>query len=182
MTPKDYSDACTIAEKILHRFEEMYGNTQGMFSFQFFKSRDQKIFFNEIDVRPGDPEIVVILENLKSKFSILLESMFSMDSKSDIEFSSECVIVKCLVPRSYPGRSRRVQDFRINTSLAGKIWVNIHWGNCSKLANNHYRTGLSRTVAMSKSAKTFAQCIDAIDTVAKSTNGVLQYRTDIGIF
>ncbi len=121
MTPKDYSDACTIAEKILHRFEEMYGNTQGMFSFQFFKSRDQKIFFNEIDVRPGDPEIVVILENLKSKFSILLESMFSMDSKSDIEFSSECVIVKCLVPRSYPGRSRRVQDFRINTSLAGKI-------------------------------------------------------------
>jgi phosphoribosylamine--glycine ligase len=182
MSEEDYSQASEITRKLLSRIEsEFEQRLKGVFSFQFFKSKG-KILFNEIDIHPGDPEILCILESMRSSFSGLIERLLSENRNLDLDCSPESVAVKYFVPRYYPEPTSDYYEFQIDEKKIEDAGCTIYWGNSKRTETGAYLTGDSRALAVARRAATFDECIQNIDSCMGDIKKYLDCRDDIGIF
>jgi len=179
MTMAEYESACEYVRLFLEHVKKTMDLVfQGMLSAQFFRT-ESGLKFNEFDVRPGDPEIINILETLETKFSELIEQSCTgrlvMPS-----FSGDATVAVYFVPPYYP-------DGKIKTLPVSIDFKTIENNNCTLYYANVERrgrrlvTGSSRSLVIASKGKTIEEARVNVLSASSAVSKTLEYRKDIGI-
>ena len=174
----DYERAKDFIQRYLEYTSTILGEVKGMYSFQFFKSKEG-LKFNEIDVRPGDPEMVNYLSLLKSRFDHLIEGVCSLNLEQQIFDSQACVSVYLTTP-GYP-REKDVVQFSLNERSIIDANCNVFFGQVSLMADKTFLSQGSRSLVISSTDKNIEKCKVNIDAALGFNRNVgLFWREDIG--
>lgn len=150
-----------------------------MYSFQFFKTKD-RLKFNEIDVRPGDPEMVNYLALLTSRFDQLIEGTCSQTLQQQVFAEQACVSVYLTTP-GYPQSKDKVH-FQLDVDRIKDAGCTIHYGQTrwDNDAEEFIAIG-SRALVISSTGQNVAECKAKIDWAFQHQDDLgLVWRQDIG--
>lgn len=180
LTDPEYKVARDFIEAYLERARHFFTDIRGMFSFQFIRS-SQGIKFNEVDVRPGDPEMVNFLSLLHSRFDSIVEGACS-GTPISAGFSDHVTLSVYLVAQGYP-LDKRESFFRIDSNGINAVGCEVHMGP-SKLHSDIGKLSsvCSRAFLLSTVDEDISKCSLKLEK-AFSCNGndfsELHYRRDI---
>lgn len=180
MIQQDYEKACryirTFLEYVRDKHEIVF---KGMLSAQFYKTSSE-ILFNEFDVRPGDSEIINILETMTTPFSEILEKTLSGELK-DVNFLHVASIVACFVPSYYPKGKVEPQEVKFDSDSIDALNCRIYFGNV-KGEQGKLVTGTSRSLALATTSQDLPSARTKVMNAARFIGPNLECRNDIGLF
>lgn len=178
----EYSLAVEFIEGYLHKAQDAFPKMKGMFSFQFIRSQDG-IKFNEIDIRPGDPEMVSFISLLESRFDSLLEGVCNGDLEKG-SFSNNATLSAYLVTPDYPMR-KDISYYTLDWSGIVTAGCTVDLGPSKRdTALNSLFSSCARAVLLSTQAKTILECSQKLQNALVCEGNDLtnlRYRTDIVI-
>lgn len=176
----DYDTACEVIRQVLQQAFAQFGPSKGFFSFQFFKT-GEKVLLNEVDVHPGDPELIALLTSLRTCFSDVISNTLS-GGTPNWTFDSNHVVTQCFVPRGYPSVVDSIsRRFFVDPSLVTGSEARVYWGNSRRLNESEFLTGTSRSLAIAAAGDSFSSCRRKLSELSQHLSRNLHARTDIGL-
>jgi len=148
---------------------------QGTLVGQFIKTED-RLFFNEFDVRFGDPEFINVIESLDMSLTEVLFSIANQEL-SAIRMKEVAVVSICHVPPGYPA-DPKPHSFKLDEIFFDHL--QIYWGNASKEGDT-VRTGTSRTLVAVGIDRTIDAARQQALDLSHKINAGLCFREDIGL-
>lgn len=182
MDAEDLEDCRRIMQRMVDDMRERGIPLKGVLNGGFFKTA-AGIRFMEFNGRFGDPEGVNILSILEGPFAGLLEDVWNGTLLEDrVRFARKASVVKYLVAREYPERSRGPVDFGMDEEAIANLGVRVFFASCVRTGAHAYRTlGRSRAVALAAVADSVEDASALIDrAIDMHVSGPLEYRRDIG--
>lgn len=178
VTENEYKKAQSCIAKTIAYLRDTIGITyQGILVGQFIKASDQ-IYFNEFDVRPGDPEIINVLHSLDTSFSDLITSTLSGTDLAEPKTNQYSVVSICHAPEDYP-HSNTPTRFPLSFE---EIEQNAVFVGDLDIKDGIAITGKGRSLVVSGIGKILEEArLGAIQRSEKLHSG-LYYRKDIGKF
>lgn len=129
----------------------------------------------EYNCRFGDPEVISLLENMKTPFINICYDINNGTLKDELIFDNNPTITKYIVPEGYPFNSMKNYEFYIH-----KINMeNIIWANCENIDNHYIQLG-SRIFAYTLKGNYINDIKYKINTELSKVQGRLYFREDIG--
>jgi phosphoribosylamine--glycine ligase len=178
-----YERATRFCEQYFETLKERYDvNVQGMFSFQFILSGDQ-LLFNELDVRPGDPEIVNLLDKMESPLTRVIVETINGSLSAPV-FSHQASVTQYYVPPYYPEGALDSHPIActVDEDSIKRQGCNLYYGNMERTAEEgRFLTGSSRTLIISAVAPSVAEARERLQSARPFIHG-LDVRDDIGLF
>ena len=179
MTMADYEAACEYVRVFLEHMKKTADLAfRGMLSAQFFKTKSG-LKFNEFDARPGDPEIINILETLETNFSELIEQTCT-DRLVLPSFSSDAAVAIYFVPRHYPDGKVRALPVSIDFKGIDDNNCRLYYANMEPRGKRLLVTGPSRSLAIASKGRTIEEARANILKASGAISKTLEYRKDIG--
>jgi len=183
MTDQDMKECARIMQNVIDELDAQGHSLQGVLNAGFFKTA-HGIKFMEFNARFGDPEGINILGILEGSFSEMIKHIWNGTlSESNVSFAKKASVVKYLVAKEYPGKSRKVAEFEVDTTEIAEMGVDVFFASCEKIEEHRYRTlKKSRVVAFSALAGTIQAASSMVDAAIDRhvRVGPLEYRRDIG--
>ena len=179
----DYGNAKNFIRQYLEHASTILGEIRGMYSFQFFKTKGG-LKFNEIDVRPGDPEMVNYLALLTSRFDQMIEGACSQTLQQQAFANRACVSVYLATP-GYP-QTKDTFHFKLDVDRIKNSGCAIHYGQTRWDNDAEEFTAIgSRALVISSYSKNVEECRNhiavALNENMQSEKIPLRYRDDIGL-
>jgi phosphoribosylamine--glycine ligase/phosphoribosylformylglycinamidine cyclo-ligase len=131
----------------------------------------------EYNCRFGDPEVISLLESMKSSFLDICVGVLKRNLNKELLFDKSPIITKYLVPDGYPSNPMKNYEFyvhKINTE-------NVTWANCERRGEHYIQLG-SRTFAYTLKGDCIEQIQKNINWELSKVQGRLNFRKDIGSF
>lgn len=176
----DYEMACKVIQQVLHRGFAQFGPSKGFFSFQFFKT-GEKILLNEVDIHPGDPELIALLLSLRTSLSDAISNALSGGCPT-WTFDTNHSVVQCFAPKGYPALTDiSGKRFSVDPGLVTSSNARIYWGNSRRLSESEFLTGTSRSLAIAATGNSFSSCRRELSELSEHLSRGLHARTDIGL-
>jgi len=174
---KDLDDARQIMEKTVLAMKEDGSPFVGILYGQFMLTKNG-IKVIEFNARFGDPEAMNVLTLLKTELSEIFESM-AEGELIPISFSTDCSIVKYLVPDGYPAKGKSDQEIAINEKGIWDSGSKLYFGSVYEDEGKNYTT-TSRTAAIVAKAPNLEEAEKKVRAAMSFVEGPLWYRKDIG--
>lgn len=174
ITNEDYQIAIDCIGSTLRYLKTLQIDYKGILVGQFIKGNDGSVYFNEYDVRPGDPEIINVLASLDSKFTTIVTQTKSGTLEKPL-ISSACVVSICHTPINYP-----------NESTPQKITIpeenDIFLGDLHQIDDTTAETGKGRSFVVVGTGFSVEEARQHALTKSNQLPTRLYYRRDIGKF
>jgi phosphoribosylamine---glycine ligase len=173
------NDALNIVKRILTALREQYSEFYfGFLSAQFMMTKNG-LKLIEIDVRPGDPEILNVLPLLKNDFGeVLIAIANSKLHEIEIEFEKKASVCKYLVPNGFSSFLGNI-EVHIDRKKLAELDVNL-FQSCFDVGENLFEPG-PRLFAISATADTLQEanekCHQGLSCIKANK---VYYRKDIG--
>ena len=164
-----------IVSKNISEYLKTDKSYKGILYGSFIKTSDS-IKLIEYNCRFGDPEIIPLLENMKSSFLDICNDYVNQSLNNDIIFDNIPTITKYIVPEGYPKLPMKNHEFYVHNIDNS----NIIWANCEK-NNNHYIQLGSRIFAYTLKDTNISNIYDEINSILSKVQGRLFFRKDIGL-
>ena len=176
----DIKTAEKINESVIHNISSYIKDNKykykGILYGSFIKTREG-IRVIEYNCRFGDPEVIPLLESMKSNFMDICTNIVKGTLTNHIEFDIKPVLTKYIVPEGYPRNSLKNYEF-----YAHKLDpANITWASCYK-KDEHYTQLGSRIFAYTLKGRDIVNLHQEMNTALSKVQGRLFYRKDIGDF
>ncbi|MBN1166987.1 MAG: phosphoribosylamine--glycine ligase [Methanospirillaceae archaeon] len=175
VTQTDYKQALHIMQKIIDALAEEETPFRGILYGQFMNtSRGPMVI--ECNARFGDPEAMNVLTLLDSDpFDLVTAITGGTLDSCEVRFKELATVCKYLVPQGYPDNPQSGKPISIGHYYPASLYY----------ANVGYKdreivTASSRTLAFVGTGKTLAEAEIQAENAARSVDGEVWYRHDIG--
>ena len=179
LPPAQRDECANIIAAVVARLREQNRHFNGVLNGGFFLTAEG-IKFMEFNARFGDPEALNVLAVLRSSFAEVLQHM-AAQTLAEVDFSPRCSVVKYLVSPSYPHQGEALNFCLAEEELSAR-GLSVFYAAAERADNGGCRTVSSSRVAAitctDTDIPTAAKRIN--DGLAACSDGVLEYRADIG--
>lgn len=188
----DDADMQAVEDFIRAYIEEasaILGYIKGLFSFQFIKTPNG-LKFNEIDVRPGDPEMVNYLSLLISRFDTFIDGVCDGDLPRP-EFSGQASLSMYSVTPGYPVAPEETRYFLADEEGEKANGGKLYFGNSRRVEHTGEFISRGRAFLIAATGENIAECRKRILGTADHIQAAgheqdvrcqtLRRRTDIGL-
>lgn len=175
VTQTDYKQALGIMQKIIDALAEEETPFCGILYGQFMNtSRGPMVI--ECNARFGDPEAMNVLTLLDSDpFDLVTAITEGTLDSFEVRFKKMATVCKYLVPQGYPDNPQPGMPVSIgHYHPASLYYANVGW------REGEIVTASSRTLAFVGTGNTLAEAELQAENAARSVNGEVWYRHDIG--
>uniref|UniRef100_A0A6C0KEH8 phosphoribosylformylglycinamidine cyclo-ligase n=1 Tax=viral metagenome TaxID=1070528 RepID=A0A6C0KEH8_9ZZZZ len=122
LTQQDIETVKIINKSIINQLELYYKTTYTGFLYGSYMKTEDGIKIIEFNCRLGDPEAIVLFENLKtSLFDIILSMKENRFANMVIEYKIQSVICKYIVPLIYPNNKLNPSYFAYNCEISSML-------------------------------------------------------------
>lgn len=180
MTSDELAVCWRAMDAVLREMRQTGLRFTGVLNGGFFLT-NQGLRFMEFNGRFGDPEVLNILQVLRTPFSDVVRMMWHQTLAEDaVSFVKQASVVKYLVGPEYPAAGRRI-PFSLNAERASELRASTWTASCTKNGDSLISLGRSRAAAVGAMADTISKASDIVeDVIAASETGDLQHRRDVG--
>jgi len=175
MGRQEYDSALDIMRQVVDAMKREGLDYKGILYGGFMLTREgAKIM--EFNARFGDPEAMNVLPLLKTDFLDVCDAIINgRFDKMRIEFEKKATVCKYVVPNGYP--SNPVKGQRIAIGNTGK--ARIYYASVDQQNNETVLAG-SRAIGCVGNAASLAEAERVAENAARSINGPVFHRPDIG--
>jgi phosphoribosylamine--glycine ligase len=174
---EDLDSARQTMEKTIAAMREEGAPFTGVLYGQFIlTAKGLKVI--EFNARFGDPEAMNVLVLLKSSLPEIFLSM-SRGELMDAEFSSDCTVVKYVVPEGYPQKGKADELIIVDEAGIKDGGSKLFFGSVYETEKGIF-TSASRTAAAAASAQTLEEAESMVEEALSRISGPLWHRKDIG--
>ena len=170
----DIKDAENINKLVLQNISTNYQSEYVGVLYGSFIKTNKGIRVIEYNCRFGDPEVISLLESIKTDFYDVCLDIFNKTLKS-INFNNKPILTKYIVCENYPENPLINYEFYVNKINTN----NITWGNCEKRGQHNIQLG-SRIFAYSLSGDNIIDLKNQINNELHKVGGRVYFREDIG--
>jgi phosphoribosylamine--glycine ligase len=177
LSDEHYTEVCTCIEAVIDFHTKKCGEAyKGILVGQFFYSADG-IYFNEFDVRSGDPETINLLKSLDHSFSDIIESTVHGEL-SELHFNDNWQVTVCHVPRSYPD-----VESSTNIGIGANLFENeCFFGSNMEVKDGELISGSGRSFTVLGSGENLSQAHNRANELSLQLGAtMLDFRNDIGL-
>ncbi|MEA2313348.1 MAG: phosphoribosylamine---glycine ligase [Solirubrobacteraceae bacterium] len=180
MSESDYTQACSIIERIIERLSEQGRHFSGVMNSGFFATADG-VKVIEFNARFGDPECMNIMSVFDGSWPEVMSAISEGRlQRSDVPLRKQASLVLYLVSPDYALRAGPAYEFALDSERIEADGCHVFFSSAVELAPHAYRTvGTSRAVALATSAATLEQARLRVVECAASVP-VLEWRSDVG--
>ncbi len=182
MSMNDYTACMKIAQRILPELKKRNLHYSGVLNIGCFLT-PQGIRIMEFNARFGDPECMNIMMVLESSLLEILKKIAAGSlNEDDVVFSPAASVIKYLVSPEYAIAEGKVHEFSLDVEAIEKMGVKVFFSSAIHIDGKKYQTvGNSRAVALAAVSSTIPAAAKKVDDAIRDyTDGVLEYRADIG--
>ena len=170
----DIKDAENINKLVLQNISTNYQSEYVGVLYGSFIKTNKGIRVIEYNCRFGDPEVISLLESMKTDFYAVCLDILNKTLKS-IDFNNKPILTKYIVCENYPENPLINYEFYVNKINTN----NIIWGNCEKRGSHNIQLG-SRIFAYSLSGDNIIDLKNQINNELHKVGGRVYFREDIG--
>ncbi|VVC04264.1 Phosphoribosylamine--glycine ligase [Candidatus Bilamarchaeum dharawalense] len=177
LTKKDMEDATKIMQSTVHALKKDGALFKGVLYGQFMVGRDgPKVI--EFNARFGDPEAMNVLFLLQDSLTNTFLSIADGHLIST-RFSSDCTVVKYLVPDGYPDKPVKDAEVVVDAHGLEKVRANVYYASVYESNGKILTTG-SRAFGIIGRGETLEQAEKIAEEGCKHIKGPVWHRSDIG--
>lgn len=174
---EDMDEARRIMEKTVSAMREEGAPFTGVLYGQFIlTAKGLKVI--EFNARFGDPEAMNVLILLKTPLAEVFHSM-SRGELSPAVFSSDCTVVKYVVPEGYPAKGKADEQITVDEQKIRDSGTRLYFGSVYENEHGIFTTS-SRTAAAAAHAETLEEAERRVEEALSSVSGPVWHRKDIG--
>jgi phosphoribosylamine---glycine ligase len=173
----DLDEAKHIMEKTIAEMKNEDNPFVGILYGQFMLTK-KGIKVIEFNSRFGDPEAMNVLSLLKTQLSEVFLSM-AEGKLIPVSFSSNCTVVKYLVPEGYPAEGKRDQPISIDEKGLWNTGAKLYFGSVYEKNETVYTTS-SRAAAVVGQAEKLEDAEKSAEDATNFISGPIWHRKDIG--
>jgi phosphoribosylamine--glycine ligase len=132
----------------------------------------------EFNARFGDPEAMNVLSLLKTPLPQVFFSM-SRGELVPAEFSTDCTVVKYVVPEGYPANGKAEELITVDEQKIWDLGAKLYFGSVYETEKGIF-TSTSRTAAAVAHAQKLSEAEKVVEAALSCISGPLWHRKDIG--
>ena len=183
MTAADYTQACSIVERVIARLGEEGRRFTGVMNSGFFATADG-VRVIEFNARFGDPECLNIMSLLDGSWVEVMQRICAGElSNADVALREQASLVLYLVSPDYAlatAAPAQTYEFELDVGAMERAGCEVFFASSLQLAENRFRTvGTSRAVALVATAPTLPAAHERILACATKVP-TLQWRREVG--
>lgn len=177
ITEEDVLEAHEITVAVMEAMEEELGEKYKGVMYGGFIATKDGVRLIEYNARFGDPEAMNLLSILKSDFVDICEAVINETlGEQELDCENLATVCKYVVPEGYPDAPIKGEKITL-----GKVPANceVYYAAIDQQGDDLIMTG-SRAIAFVGKGKTLEEAESAAETGAKSVQGKVFHREDIG--
>ncbi|MDD5340230.1 MAG: phosphoribosylamine--glycine ligase [Candidatus ainarchaeum sp.] len=177
MEARDLEEGKEILQGVVRAMKAEGAPFRGVLYGQFMATADGlKVI--EFNARFGDPEAMNVLALLDGSLPDILLSMADGKLKAP-RFSSDCTVVKYLVPQGYPDKPLKDAEISVDAGAAKSIGASVYYASVYEKEGRVY-TSSSRAIGVLGRAKALDEAEAIAEKACGCVKGPVWHRSDIG--
>ena len=177
MELKDLEEAKSIMQQTIDAMRAEGNPFRGILYGGFMITKDG-VKLIEYNARFGDPEAMNVLMLLRTQLSDILHSI-AEGSLVQAAFSTNCTVVKYLVPEGYPESGKKDSKISFDQKAIWDCGGRAFFGSVYEKGGEIYTTS-SRTVAVAAQDASLDHAEQNAECCTRAIHGPLWHRPDIG--
>ncbi|NYZ60520.1 phosphoribosylamine--glycine ligase [Candidatus Micrarchaeota archaeon] len=177
MELKDLEEAKSIMQQTIDAMQAEGNPFRGILYGGFMITRDG-VKLIEYNARFGDPEAMNVLMVLRTQLSEILQSI-AEGKLIPVAFSTNCTVVKYLVPEGYPENGKKDCRISIDNKAIWECGGKTFLGSVYESDGQIYTTS-SRTAAVAAQDASLERAEEKAECCTRAIQGPLWHRPDIG--
>lgn len=177
MEPRDLEAAKSIMQLTVDAMRSEGNPFRGVLYGQFMLTRHGPKLI-EFNARFGDPEAMNVLMLLRTPLHEIFQSI-SRGNLIDIAFSTDCTVVKYLVPEGYPSAGKKGMKVSVDQQLLQKCGGKVYFASVYEKGGAILTTS-SRAVAVASHNASLRHAEEKVERSIRAIQGNLWHRPDIG--
>ncbi|MDD5096056.1 MAG: phosphoribosylamine--glycine ligase [Candidatus ainarchaeum sp.] len=177
MELKDLEEAKSIMQQTVDAMRAEGNPFKGILYGGFMVTRGG-VKLIEYNARFGDPEAMNALMLLRTPLADILKSI-SEGSLQDAAFSTNCTVVKYLVPEGYPEAGKKDSKIDVDQRAVWDCGAKAYYASVYEGGGSVYTTA-SRAVAVAAQDASLERAEEKAECATRAVHGQLWHRPDIG--
>lgn len=177
MQQKDLAEADLILKKTVEAMAKEGNKFKGVLYGQFMITK-KGLKLIEFNSRFGDPEAINVLMLLRTQLADILLSVANGNLIVPM-FSTDCTVVKYLVPEGYPEKGKADEKIEVNEKEIWNCGAKFYFGSVYEKEDKIYTT-TSRAIAIAAHGRALKDAEERVECGIRWVSGPLWHRSDIG--